>query len=137
MGLSIFKAQRLIRLYENLVKSQTNTGLEALSAVPKTLQRKPDKSYGWIIYPKTKMNYFYNQVCKSLFGEMNPSLSGPKSQFKKMFHAEARRGYIIEKRWNMRSKKLSICNHREIPVKLVSYCKTKECQSSMTLIQYS
>lgn len=98
IGLSIFEAQRLIRLYENLVKSQTNTSRDAQSAVPKTSQRKPDKSYGWIPYPKTKTNYFYNQVCESLFSEMTPFLSGPKSQFMKMFHAEAKREYTIEKK---------------------------------------
>ena len=97
------------------MKSQTNTGPEGQSAVPKTSQRKPDKSYGWIPYPKTKMNYFYNQVCESLFSEMTPFLSGPKSQFMKMFHAEARREYTIEKKVEHEKSKIEHLQSQKDP----------------------
>lgn len=108
IGLSVFEAQRLIRFHENLVKSQTNTNRDerVQSAVPVASQRKPDKSYGWIPHPKTKMNHFYNQVCESLFIEMTPFLSGPKSQFLKMFHAEAKREYTVEKKLEHEKSKI-------------------------------
>ena len=102
--MSIFEAQRLKRIYEESVKT---AGQEHKVPRQQASTKKPDKSYGWIPNPKTPMNHFYNNVCKSLFDEMLPyGLGGSKSNFKKIFHSEAKREYNMKKRIEKEEKKI-------------------------------
>ena len=97
--MTVFEANRLLVIYKvSYAVSSTITGAAISNAnLQPSAKVKLDKNLGWIPNPRTEMNKFYNKVYESFYLERIGAYCDTKKDFKKAFHAEARRQYDNEK----------------------------------------